>query len=475
MSDEGTALGLLAGLEFEDTRLYSLLDILIRDFYSLDRQVNPVTSSNLGLSGIQIPTVDSVSGFIVTIFTNNVRLSWDALTGASYYEIRYLAGSQAASAWSSANSILRTSTLSADINPVAIPLTYGNHTFFIKATNNAGTSSSDAAIVVINVPQIEAPVIASNVIDNNVLLKWTTPTSIFHINYYNIYKDGTIQGVMNGTFEAIFETTAGTYTYKIEAVDLAGNVSTSASVILYVNQPPDFELQDDRVSDLDGDLVNVLLVDGPKLLCNLNLTETFAEHFTDNGWTTVQDQIDAGYPFHCQPTETTGTYEETIDYGVLLSNVIASINWSELVISAGISVQCEMVSSSNGFGAYTVTTSLFSSSMDKLKFKLTFTGATAAALSLIDNIRIRLDVKREMDAGEITALAIDGDTGTAVTFNKAFKDIDSITLTVAAQQPITTIYKFVDIPDPTTFYVLAFDSSGNQVDYLVSWKARGVV
>lgn len=129
----------------------------------------------------------------------------------------------------------------------------------------------------------------------------------------------------------------------------------------------------------------------------------------------------------------------------------------------------------DAFGAYVSATSLFSASMRKVKFKLTFVGSDTDSLKLVSNIRIRLDVKREVDSGSVTALASDGLTGTAVTFNKAFKDVESITLTVAAQQPITAIYRFVDIPNPTTFFVYAYDSSGNQVDYLISWKARGIV
>lgn len=260
--DEATALSLLAGIEFDDNRTYSLLDGMIRAFYALDRQINPPTTQSFGLSGIQIAAVDAVANFQAQIFTNNVRLSWDASDGASYYEIRYQFGNLPASNWSTANSILRTSTTSADINPLAIPLTTGNHTFFIKVVNTLGIETETASVVVINVPIITAPTISATVIGNHVLLKWNDATSVFELAYYNIYKNGILQGIMNGTFEAIFETVGGTFTYVVEGVDIVGNIGApSPALVVQVSNPSDFTLEDTIVSDFAGTKVNCMVED----------------------------------------------------------------------------------------------------------------------------------------------------------------------------------------------------------------------
>lgn len=474
MSDESEALSLLGGIEFKDNRLYSLLDTMIRDFYALDRQVNPPVS-NVGASGVQIISVGVVMGFFATLYSNNLRLEWQELVGTSFYEIRYKFGDNPASSWDTASVLVRTPTLSADINPISIPLIYGNHTFFIKASDTNSTESDEAAVVVVNIPQITAPTITPIVIDNNVLLKWTIPDSVFRIDYYNVYKDGTLQGIMNGTFEVIFETTSGSYTYKVEAVDIVGNIGTSSSVVVHVDQPPDFELTDSRISALTGTKVNVLK-ENDYLLCCLNLTETFATHFTGHSWTKVDDQIAAGFPLHDQPTLTTGSYEEIIDYGTIISNTIITLTWSQVQLAGSSSVVCKIATSVDNitYTSFATVTSLFSPSLRYAKIRFEFTGVDTHALIQFSNIQIRLDVKREMDSGSVNALASDA-SGTAVLFNKDFLDVDSITLSVAAIQPITAIYSFVDIPNPSTFYVFAYDSSGNRVDYLVSWKARGIV
>lgn len=267
MSHEPTALSLLGGIEFDDPRLYTLLEILIKEFYTLDRQINPPTTQSFLASGVQLGSVSPVGTVTAAIYNNNVRLSWAAIANTSYYDIRYKAGVAVDADWSTSNSILRTSSLSADINPLTIPLTIGSHSFLLKSINSSGLESSTASIVTITIVQVLAPNLTAVVIDNNVLLSWSAPVSQFDIAYYNIYKGGNLSGIMKGTFEAIFETTSGTYTYEVEAIDFVGNVGVRGSITLDVNQPPDYELQDSRFSDFTGTKVNV--VGTTSLLCNV--------------------------------------------------------------------------------------------------------------------------------------------------------------------------------------------------------------
>ena len=476
MSHESTVLSLLGGVEFEDPRMYTLLEILIKEFYTLDRQINPPVTQSFLVSGVQIGSIDSTSSFTATIYGNNVRLSWSAITGTSYYDVRYKSGVATASDWSTANSILRTTSLSADINPLTIPLTIGSHTFLIKPVNSSGIEATTAAVVVITIIQALAPTISSTVIDNNVLLTWTAPTSQFDIAYYNVYKNGVKSGTMKGTFEAIFETSSGTYTYGVEAIDIVGNIGVRGFATLAVRQPPDFELFDSQISDLSGTKVNVVKIED-YLLCSVNATDTWDDHFSNMTWADIQDQIDAGFPIYAQPSELTGDYEEIIDYGTLLTNVIVSLRWSEVTISGSVAVVAKIASSEDDitYTAFTTGTSVFYASLRYVKIRFEFTATNTTGLLELSDINTLLDVKREVDSGQVNALASDGLAGTLVNFNKTFRDIDSIELTVAARQPITAIYLFTDVPNPTSFNVLAYDSSGNQVDYLVSWMARGIV
>jgi len=88
-------------------------------------------------------------------------------------------------------------------------------------------------------------------------------------------------------------------------------------------------------------------------------------------------------------------------------------------------------------------------------------------------LNTRIDAKIRNDAGTDTANS--GDTGgTTVTFNVAFMDVQSITVTPLATSGVVAVYDFVDSPNPTTFKVLLFDTSGTRVSGSFSWNARGV-
>lgn len=98
----------------------------------------------------------------------------------------------------------------------------------------------------------------------------------------------------------------------------------------------------------------------------------------------------------------------------------------------------------------------------------------AHGIAELSNLTIRLDIKRENDGGAINAVA--GDVGgTAVLFNKPFKDIESITVSVKETQRFFCIYNFVDIPNPVQFYVFVFDAAGARASKVVTWAARGII
>lgn len=94
------------------------------------------------------------------------------------------------------------------------------------------------------------------------------------------------------------------------------------------------------------------------------------------------------------------------------------------------------------------------------------------ALFELSNLRARLDVKFEMDSGRAEVEGADV-AGTPVFFNKDFKDIDSITVSVESNIERRAVYNFIDIPNPTVFYVFVYDTTGARVDATISWKARG--
>jgi hypothetical protein len=408
----------------------------------------------------------------------SIFLFWSASEPSAHmYEIRR----SPVLNWDIASFVTRTPSLTVNLPP----LLAGTYYFMIKSIDALGNYSSGYSSVNLTVGNPLAPTVTATVIDNNVLLYWSIPKSSHQISYYNLYKDDVLFGIDRGTFTPIFETISGTYTYSVEPVDIAGNIGGRGSVTTIVNQPPDFELEDQRVTDLYGTRVNVARLPDPytastptlkaSLLACTNIVKTWEEHFTSRSWTTIEEQINAGYPIYAQPTELTGSYEEVIDYLTEISNTIATINYQfvEHVAQVGLVIKLAWSTDNVTFTPFTIGNSQFIPLFRYLKMRLEFTCDTDKALGEFSMIQITLDVKKEMDSGYIIANKDDLD-GTWVAFTKQFKDIDSITATADSIEPIDVIYNYVDVPDPEGFYIFALDTTGNRVTYLVTWKARGI-
>lgn len=423
-----------------DPKLYQAITLLNKQLHDISLQVEPLVRQSQLVTGGAVtgPTAPAIT-FVFTGTT--VRFAWLPVTGAAAYEVRK------GTDWDTATLQFRTVNTSADIDP----LVEGTHTFLLKAIDSSGNYSTTASQVVVLVPAIDVVALTGQVIDNNVLISWTAPTSVFNIKHYEIYRDGVLIGTQTGTFFTRFEVVSGTYAYKVRAVDLAGNRSADAGTIsLSVVQPPDYILYAVHVSNLSGTKVNCIISDGSLLFC-VNTTETFEEHFTTRTWSSYQDAHNAGYPLMIQPAVTTGSYEEVKDFGTIFAQTIATTTWNFRNLTSpdipGIVVKYATSTDGISYSAFTSGASQFLSNFRYLKFRLEFTNANDKGLTEIWNLTINLSVKREMDGGFATANASDAG-GTTVVFNKAFKDIDAVDVTPMTTTSVFPVVDFVDVPNP---------------------------
>ena len=325
------------------------------------------------------------------------------------------------------------------------------------------------------------PTITPQVVDNNVLLRWNDCTATLPVDTYELrrgadWATAALIGTKSGRFTSVFETAGGTYTYWLAAIDSGGNYGTPGSVTVVVNQPPDYVLKLTQNSTWSGTKTNAIFDESGFLLLGVNPTETFEDHFTARSWTTPQQQIDAGYAYWLMPSTSTAAYEETVDYGaVVASSKVAQTLTSTVVtgtfaMTPQISVR-KLVT--DAWTDYSGVDQVYATDFRYLKFRYDFTSAGGDDLALLTSLNYRLDSKLRSDFGAGTANS--GDSGgTSVTFNFAFVDVEAISVTPSGTTPRIAIYDFVDAPNPTTFKVLLFDTSGNRVSGGFSWSARGV-
>lgn len=460
---------LLATYRTKDPRLVQILETLMDDLHETIITVNPIKDA-VAASGISDTTPPATPSVItVTLLPFNIQLAWGSVTNAQLYEI------QQGTVWESATFILKTSSLAASLNP----LSTGSHNYLIKAISVSGIYSLLPLAFQIVVPSIGSVVVTSSVIDNNVLIYWTIPTSAFFIDHYNIYKGGVKFAEIKSNFISRFEVVSGIYTYGVEAVDIAGNVGSRGNTSATVRQPPDYDLLESRDIDFTiGTRINCFIENG-KLIACADLTETFQDHFISKSWVDPEDQVTAGFDRYIQENLLTGSYEEDHDYGAVLNNIIVNYQYLKEIflgtsdVTIVIKTYYKVLPTDAWTGPLTGS-SVFIPSFRYLRTRMEFTATNNDSMIAISSFSVKLDVKKGVDSGYVSALASDT-LGTVVNFNRTFLDIDGIECTSKSISPITVIVDFVDIPYPTSFKVLCYDSGGRRVDQFVYWIARGII
>jgi hypothetical protein len=459
---------LIGRISTVDPAMLSIVQEIVNELERIGIIVDPAPIISNKISSVTRDTPPVVTDFSYRFTPDNLILEWSPPSiNFLFYEIRK------GTIWSSAEFVTTTSNIQLFLDPILV----GTTRYLNRSLSTQGIYSASVASVDVIVPPIGNVQLSATQISNNVLLKWTVPTSTFRIVEYIITKDGLEVGRISGTFFAIFETTGGVYNYGVSGVDLAGNVGLETVIAVSVTDPDNFILRSEFTSSFSGVKVNAKETDVPSLLVCVNNVDTVDDHFTNYSWTTPQDQIDDGYVRWLSPFETTASYQEEFDCGGIHNNVIVTLAWSSFNITGTFTIGFSTRVSDDGitWSSPEVGQSFFAASVRYIEVTIQFTAANDLSLLEFFNFQVSVSVRQDMDSGAIDADSTDVD-GTVALFNKAFKDVDSITATVLTTTgEYIAVVIFDDIPNPTEFAVMVFDSAGARADKTVYWKARGVI
>ena len=355
----------------------------------------------------------------------------------------------------------------------------------------------------------------TEVIDNNVLLRWKAGSinennqlkiAAFEIRKHKSnandttdFASATVIGRVDGVFNVVFEQASDIYTYHIAAVDTAGNIGPSFQTVQQVSQPPDFVLNANFFSNfttspaevLSNNLSNCLLANDAAYI-PVNTTETWAEHFIGTGsssspqFNTMTALITANPTNlnYLEPAPSIGFYEEVFDYGTnLASTKISVIQGGSNLGSGSVQNQGTINTASGTSGAFTtdgITQTgqsffRFGTQFRRVKYR-TIVNSTNGKYRKITSLNLKLDTKILNDTGIGTANASDSG-GTTVNFNVSFVDVQGIAVTPningATAEGIVPVVDFVDSPNPTSFKVYLFNTSGTRVSGNFTWQCRG--
>lgn len=497
-------------------------------------------------------TATDVLGNISKVYTKDITISIPQPTNL----VGSIEGKDAVISWGVPNSAIAIDyyeivydsvVIKSKSNSYRLPVFWGgSKTFEVATINILGAKSAYVSTsITINTGLVNS--LQTEVIDNNVLLRWNASEGSLPIENFMLYKGVDINnlvaiGEKKGTFTTIFESESGTYTYWLGAIDSAGNLGTLKSATTLVSEPPDYILNVNWVSTFNGTFNNAKL-DTIGVVLPINNSESIQQHFVNNGWASPQAQVTSGNPLWVQPFLSSGYYEEKFDYGTTLASSLVTVNldYTNLAGTPTITPTVSISSDGVNYTDYVGQFQVYGTGFRYVKVKIEVTGSNNGAV--LHGLEVKLDSKIKNDSGTAYAVAptittsitgngtigtatfstksqapykagekiviigaspaswngtwtvtgstntsvsfsnttttnatvqgIIDSTGTMVLFNKEFVDITAISVTPSGTTAKIAIYDFVDEPNPTSFKVLLYNTSGVRVDGAFSWSVRG--
>lgn len=388
-----------------------------------------------------------------------------------------------------------------DVDNLAVPpVEVGTHYYRVRAIDSAGNRSLWGETSLQCVPPGRVTFYGCSAIDNNFLLYWTVPDSIFfaisHYIFSEIDEDGyEIEiGTTDTLFTSAFESAAGTYTYGITPVDVAGNRGTRSNITMRIDQPSDFILYRDYDSLFNGEKTNMIL-DGrgsmlgpvlPDETWQQNIDRTSALMSIDANELTWNKKVGGGYNYYLSPFVQSGVYQEIVDVGTIVPSSKITVTMSRIVLQGVPSITCKIEASQNNQEWWELSDDSFevyATAFRYVRYTFTITGG----LLKITNINYNLNIKRKFDFGTVYCDKNDNGVdypdnpdqiGTEVFFNVGFTDVNGIPQCTVVdndpQNPYTAFTSFKDVLNPKSFRIFVLDKNGNRVSATVSWNAQGV-
>lgn len=190
-------------------------------------------------------------------------------------------------------------------------------------------------------------------------------------------------------------------------------------------------------------------------------------------WAKPQDQIDAGFPIVIQPNLSPARYEETIDYGTVMTGTRIVVSLTAIDLVGVVARSCTISVSTDGvtYTDYVGVWQIYASNFRYVKYRLDFTASAQTDLIEIEKINFRLDVKRKTvpfsvafnaaDAGGTVVYLTDDGTATGA---KLFIDAKSLVFQPFGTTPVKWIVDFTDVPNPLSCKILVWnDDTGARV------------
>jgi hypothetical protein len=414
-----------------------------------------------------------VSNFLASIVDNQVVLQWDLPTVADFRRCIVRYGSSSAT-WET--STLLTKTVKDSHSFIA--KWSGTRYFFIKAEDTSYNVSEEAAVEIVTIIVADISGLTAEVIDNNVLFRWTNvpgtlPISKVEIRKGTSFDTAEVIGSKSGTFTTVFENTGGQFKYWLVPIDTAENYGNPKSITATVNSPASFVLNRRWTQGFDGgNSTNVLVLDDGTAIAPAYTEETVQEHFVNNGANIVQDLIDDEFLYAIEPVPLSAEYSEEFDHEALLSVSSVELDLDETPYNGGALITEYLAEKEESGDAWNETSGIpsFFYNFRYVRDRFTFV-SDGHKFNVLNSHTVRMNSRTISESGTGTVSV--ASTGVVVNFGKEFADVSSISVTPLGNTPKYEVVDFSDIPNPTSFTVYLFDENGDKTTGSFTYRVEG--
>jgi hypothetical protein len=500
------------------TSIY-ILDV--QDSVAYDVRVKAINTANVSSSWIEslnhtvlgkTEKPAPVSGFVLSTNDLSISLKWDRLAepDVAGYRIKRSLSLD----WDTATTVenLIKSTQYEDNFRVQ-----GFWNYLIKAVDTSGNESSGSGSVASVQIKPPLPVVSFTVrVTNNiVLLDWEAPSKTsFPIAKYKVYKGSTFEtSVLLGeafvTFQAYTEQFAGSSYFWISAVDTGGNEGQAVGKLVNWYSPPNtiqyvFNAIDAESSELSSAVMDETIQNS--FLAPVKVDDSWSLHFsrngwstvgdqaaalpsdpfisatstngwideyTDRGWTTVEQKVNADYLIWIEPSDSEpGYFTRTIDMGVLIQSARIEVSTTQELLDGSVTVETYIATSADliTWIYFAEGSQVLASSFRWVRIQIKVIGADDKSLMRIGSPTISIGVRELSSSGRSTTGAAGSVT---VNIGNDFLSLENIQLTAAggAGREVFPVFNYAT-QNPTSFEVLGYISgSPGAVDF--NWTVRG--
>lgn len=380
---------------------------------------------------------------------------------------------------------------------VVPPEKTGNHIFRVRSWDTGGNAGAWGEMSF----RVEAPgrvYITPTVIDNNALLVWTEPSTVFFpIHHYEVLRGDELEYAelifnVNALIVNIFEAVSGNYTYWVVPVDVAGNKGTATPITCVISQPPDYVLFYDWDSVFSGTRHNFVLdgiggMIGPIVDENETWTQNIARFGGTTADSTWKNKVDIAGPTWMEPAGTEGWYQEEFDYGQIMQSIRLVVTPTVQILSGTplyyVKVEFKVDVNDPWELAAENATQMFLQRFRYIRFTLGML-PDSTGLIRVSELNLKFDVKLRNDSGVALAEANTNgpewpgnanDTGNLVNFSMPYLDVWEVTAAPESEDAgLVALVSFQDIPSPKFFRVSLFNNKGERTTGNVVWRAVGI-